>query len=413
MSALRRQLLDRLPAIAGFLVIAVIFLTGVLHRHTVRAGWEQVRVPMGANGPWEDAGTVTYNIDCKQKGIDPYSVPCAPGDRNYNYPPIWLDLGYLGVHGTSAPGMGWIFLIFTVSVYVFVLRARSVFSAVCVFIAITFSSSLTLALERGNTDQAILFLLCFAFLIASRLPQPRGNLLRGVTVVFLTALKIYPVAAAISLLRGRGLWATLGWGAAAVAFLVVTCGSDLAKVFHETPTLLYATFGIIPTAYAAGTLVHQDLSLWVMSHRAAEFGISAALFVCFAALGAAFPRKAEAFLPAIQGDRFQDSLAIACVGIYCFAFSGGASFNYRLIFLVPVLALLLQAFERGQRNAALLSILITTYLVVPYPHGRLRAAMDLLVFLSFSIWLGTFAKRELSKEPVPEPHPRQVLTEAA
>ena len=400
MPGLRRALLERVPALAGFMVLAVIFLVGGQHGGTAGAGGERLKAPVTASGPWEDAGTITYNIDCKEKGLNPYRVPCAPGDRNYNYPPVWLQLSHLGVHVKSTPVLGWLFTAFTVVVYLLMLRSRTAFSAVCVFIAIALSSPLILATERGNNDQVVLFLLCFAFLLASRLPESRGNLLRGAAVMLLTALKIYPVAATISLWRGRrGLWMVFGWGVASVALLVVTAGSSLADVFHETPTLLYATFGIMPVLYWAGLLAHHDLSSWVVLHRTADFGLAAALFLGFTALGAAFAGQAERFLPAIRIGRFRDSLAIACAGIYCFAFSGGASFDYRLIFLIPVLAFLLQAFDAGKRSAAWLCMVIVAYLVVPSVHGRPRAAMDLLLFLAFSIWLGAFAHRQLRIAP--------------
>jgi hypothetical protein len=401
MPGFHRQLLERVPVIAGFLVVSGIFLTGALHRGTVLAGWEQLKVPMNTWGPWEDSKFMAYNVDCTLNGANPYRTVCAPGDRAYNYPPIWLKLNHLGVHAQSGPALGWILASLTVLSYLLVLRTRTMFSALCVLIAIIPANPLLLALERGNSDQAILFLLTVTFFVASRLPQSRQNLLRGATVICLTVLKIYPVATAISLLRGRrGIWMVLGCGVASVALLIRTAGYDLVEVFHETPSELVATFGVIPALYWAGRLVHLDLASWVVLHRTADFCIGVTLFACFAALGALSPERVEQFLPPVRIGLFRDSLALACTGIYCFAFVGGANYDYRLIFLIPVLARLLQAFDAGQKRAVWFSVVIVVYMVIPFVHSRPREAFDVLLFAAFAAWLGAFAKRELYAAPL-------------
>ena len=326
-----------------------------------------------------------------------YHAICAPGGAGYNYPPIWLKMHLLGVQAHSGDTLGWTFLVLTVISFAVVLRARSLFSAVCVLLYIVLSEPLRLALERGNCDQVILFLLVFTFLLASRLSGPRRAVLRGVAVVCLTVMKIYPVGAAVALLHRRGgVWRVLGWGAAALLMLLLTAGSDLVSVFHATPSQLHATFGIIPTLYWIGRVAHHDLSTWVVIHRGGDFAIAVSLVLICAALGAAFPRPVERFLPVIHTERFRDSLAIACVGIYCFVFTGGASFDYRLIFLMPVFAFLLETFDSGKRGAAWSAVLIIVYMAIPYNHGRPRAVLDVVVVASCAAWLGTFARREMA-----------------
>jgi hypothetical protein len=63
--------------------------------------------------------------------------------------------------------------------------------------------------------------------------------------------------------------------------------------------------------------------------------------------GAACGRRFDRFLPPLDCDTAIGCIAIACLAIFCFAFTSGASYNYRLIFLLGALAYLVDDMNQG------------------------------------------------------------------
>lgn len=390
------RLLSRLPAILAFLSLAAVFLVGVIRHHDgSRSGWEQLQVKVLPLGPWEDTKFIAYAIDCDVRGVNPYVTMCEPKTMDYtsvyNYLPVWLQLRHLGVTVANSVAMAWCLLLLTVVAYSIALRAVSRFSAVAVFCAIALSHPLRLAMERANTDEVIFFLLVVSCALVARLPLRVRPWVLGSAVAVLTCLKIYPVAAAVSTWRTRRGWQIAILSAVVSAGLLFAAAGHAVKyVFANTPQSVYTSFGIIPTIFAVGRLGRLDLQPWVESHRSLEGGVAVLLFAAAAAVGAVRRRPLSRILPPLGADSFRGMLALACAGIYCFAYAAGASFDYRLIFLTGPLAFLLEAHDAGQRAVRPAIILLIVYLAIPYRFVVIHEAFDLATFLLLAVWLGCF-----------------------
>ena len=91
----------KMPATAALAAIVLTLGLGTVIRGSLPSAWRIFRIPALAT-TFSDTMTVTNSIDCLLSGQDPYVVRSFdPFQRVYNYPPIWLDLRYLGITGRS------------------------------------------------------------------------------------------------------------------------------------------------------------------------------------------------------------------------------------------------------------------------------------------------------------------------
>ena len=125
-------------------------------------------------------------------------------------------------------------------------------------------------------------------------------------------------------------------------------------------------------------------------------------FLFFAGIGLRFRRHLEGRLPALGAPTFRGTLAASCAAIYCFAFIGGASFNYRLIFLTGVLALLLRANDDGLYSVRPYAVTIVLYLAIPGRFIVLHEACDAAVFGFLSAWLAVMCQQAIGSKSAME-----------
>ena len=118
------------------------------------------------------------------------------------------------------------------------LKARSWLSGIIIFFAVI-SRSVLFAVERGNTDQIIFFLMVFGFFLIDRQKIRLKPFFKGLLIVLLTVLKIYPVAAAVIFIRHRrGILKAVLTGTLSIAALVLTAGPRLPVLLGNTPQRL-------------------------------------------------------------------------------------------------------------------------------------------------------------------------------
>jgi hypothetical protein len=223
-----------MPALAGIVTILAALGIGTHIRGNLTDAWELLHIP-SSKPPFMDTVFITHAIDCVLAGQDPYVVGSFdPWGRVYNYPPIWLDARYLGVSSRSTNLIGTALALLTVISCTFLFRARTWSSALIIFLAII-SRSVLFALERGNTDELIFFLLVFGlFLIDQQRPALKSPLI-GLLIAILTVLKVYPLVVSLIFIGKRnGVIKMLLAVTASVVALLLTSG-------HRLPTLLAAT----------------------------------------------------------------------------------------------------------------------------------------------------------------------------
>ena len=290
-----------------------------------------------------DTRTVTHSIDCLLAGENPYFVRSYdPWHRLYNYPPIWLDLRYLGVTSRSTNFLGITLALLLVGSSLLLFRAKTWLAAAFVFLALI-SRAILFGLERGNIDQLIFASLVFGFFLIDRQQSHRtaslNELFSALLIVLLTILKIYPVVGAIILLRSRnGLFKTILTAVAAIAALLLTSGHDLSLLLANTPLDYMMSFGAFPFFLAIVNLILPSSQSFFVLHRyVAPF---AAILLAALSLTAAllFRNRLQQLLPRLDPDHARGRIAICGLAIFAFAFTFSASYNYRLVFLFGPLA---------------------------------------------------------------------------
>ena len=137
-----------------------------------------------------DMHAVTDQAACSAQGYNAYEVnSCAP--LKFNYPPIWLQLGYLGINGLDSAWLSILVAFIAFVVVATLLKGRSALNGVLSSAAIL-SPSVMMGVERGNIDLVILALVGSAALVFKDTNFRRAF---GASLVVLVAvlLKLYPV----------------------------------------------------------------------------------------------------------------------------------------------------------------------------------------------------------------------------
>jgi hypothetical protein len=379
----------KLPVLAAVLAVLAALFVGAQTHGSVDAAWRTLQIP-STTPLFADTRTVTDSIDCLAKGQDPYVTrACDPWHRLYNYPPIWLDARFLGVTSRSSNLIGTAISILMVGTLLLLFNARTWISAILIFFAVT-SQSLLFAVARGNIDQLIFFLLVIGFFWIEQRRATSNVYFSGPLIVLLTVLKIYPVVAAALFLRYRnGFIKMLLVAVFAITALFLTSGHRLPTIFANTPLEFDMTFGSYPFFVA---LSQHTVRFWrpviEANHSIARIG-AILLGSLAAAAGAIYGNRFQRFLPEIDLQRAKGCITVSCLAIFCFVFISGANFDYRLIFLLGVLAYLVEDINEGVSLrslpfAVIILLLLWKPLYLSFPYELL----DGMVFVIASAWLG-------------------------
>jgi hypothetical protein len=393
------RVLARVPVIAAALVVSITL--AVAGRHGgMKHAWENLGVEKAMEPLFGDTRTVTHSIDAVRQHEDPYVVTSFdPWHRVYNYPPIWLGLRYFGVNSQSTIVLGTLFGLLTLGSLLMLFRPSGWFAWVVVFLAAT-SRAVLFAVERGNIDQVILFLFVALTLWAARKPKRLRDASNSVMIVCLTVLKIYPIAAAVMLLRGRKqLLLFCGTVIAAVVAFALTTGHRFALILHNTPTDTRISFGAYPACVALSRF-HLFVSTEFMAAHPHSVTVMAAVVALLAlALRMCFRRRVTPFLPRLDTESPLGLVATGCIAIYLLTFAAGSNYDYRLIFLLGPLAYLVSDARGVRLHTVPVILLFVAYLWKPYDYLARAELLDLLCFAIASAWLlGSLLDRLWMKE---------------
>lgn len=378
----------KVPVAAALATIALFLGLGTVVRGSVPAAWRILRIP-ALDPTFADTRTVTNSIDCLLSGQDPYVVRSFdPWQRVYNYPPIWLDLRYLGITGRSTNLLGAFMALLLASSLFLLFSATRLGSALVVFLAII-SGPVLFAMERGNIDQVLFALLVFGFFMIERTRDSARTFFECSLIVVLTILKIFPIAAVVVLLKNRQrlLLAALTI-VVSVAALLVTCGQDLPRVFANTPRIAAETsFGGYTFFVAISHAIHGLPTALRINPRIALIG-SLLLALLSVVAGLKYRTHLDKFLPSLDFCRARGCIAVSCLAIYIFIFLVGANFNYRLIFLLGVLGYLVEDIEQTRTSRSLPpAVAIVFFCLIPFRLVLLREVLDGLIFCAACAWL--------------------------
>jgi hypothetical protein len=283
-----------------------------------------------------DMHTITSGWECTRRGIAVVPTnPCDPLHRAMNYPRLWMAPAFLGIGQGASFALGIVAVVlFLASVLLVVGRLYPVEGVV--YTAALCSPAVMLGVERGNVDLVVFAVLALALLVFRR--SPAGRAVGHGLFLFAATLKLFPTFGWGPIIRQRLPFAIAGAAGVASIFAayVVVMLDDIREIRRVSPRVDRYTYGL-------GPLADLDRFGWVP--RPAFEAAAVGLGIGAAALIAWTRRRLEPARDARAADAF-------CVGagVYCGSYLFFYNFDYRLIFLLLTLPLLLLAIRtRGTR----------------------------------------------------------------
>lgn len=326
-----------------FLIVGLLIAVGLLFHFQGAAAWRLWNIPT-MSIRFADAGNILFGVESARAGYDPlYQNPFDPFGRVIVYPRIWLLLGLLRLSSAQTD-------IFVVVETLLCLLGLFVFTdrldrrAAVGIAAFLISPGVMLCFERGNPDLVAFFLLAAALAIL-----PRMRVLSLLLIELAAFLKLYP-AIALGVLLREPKKALTGWLAAALAVFMLYAAffwRDIRHIFAVSPKGAGFNFGV------------EVASLWFFdltgSRPLANVLLALSYLLVYAVTFYMLFRSYRdgPGLP-VENLRSLDAFRVGAL-IYMGTFLQGNTWNYRLIFLIfaiPMLVSWARAGSSAGRNMA-------------------------------------------------------------
>lgn len=381
--------------------------SGVLAAATAVVGpasaWSVVGVPVGDRN-FGDLNVIFVAAQCASD--DPSwtaaSEPCQPGMSHYNYPSVWAKaFGILGADpswtSTVATLLMAAFIVSLVPMTWWALGSPRQLPAVIGMTFVACTPPIWLAFQRGNID-----LLMFALIaLAVGLWIHSASKSAAATIAIATALKVFPVGAVLMLLsRQRPRRGALLTFAATAAVGLAVIFSDLAIISARTPQIDGASFGTGVLPLLASNQL--DLGWSSALTRLAGLAVFAAALalLALALTGHWLGRIGDewsSLIRDVSADVTATALILAGSGVFLVAYILGPSYDYRLMFLIPVIAGLLRI---GSAFALVSAGVVAVQLLLSYSQfiGAAEYLSDLMLLVLAPVLVVT-AVRILRKVP--------------
>jgi hypothetical protein len=312
--------------------------------------WGELGVPAASPG-FLDLRSLTSGWDCARndQGAWPDN-PCDPYGRPENYPRIWLAASIFGLGQDDTYVLGSLLaVLFFVSAILVVPRQAPVGVAVVYGVALC-SPTVMLGVERGNVDILLFTMIAAAGLVLRR--KSYGPPVASALVLAAAVLKLFPIAAI-------GMLAGLPRRTAAVCISIV--GGLFAVYAAATYRDIQTIERVLPQVneYSYGI---NMMGAWLGSIVGSGRAWNVALVLAGLAVALALRRRLATRLPAPSARDLD--LFWAGAGIYVATFALVRSYDYRLVFLLLTIPLLVRwATARAILPlATAISVLLTLWL---------------------------------------------------
>lgn len=300
-------------------------------------GWESVwralAIP-SLSPAFADMRTVQGALFSQASGLNPQDLnPSDPWRRVMNYPSVWIWLAdWAGLENESnyLAVVSAMVLAFLVVCYRMLGRFPS-----SLFLLMCFSGASLLVVERGNNDVVVFALLYFA--ASSRAA------LSALAVVFSTMLKIYPVFSIAAFLRGRRRFLYM---LALTPWVLLYLWPEVSAIRSGTPGSWMMSYGSQSVLYLAEALGE--------TFQAGALSVGLVL-TALAGLSVKPIRDSLSFR---EGTHLEERFFLIGSCIYLGTFLLASNWDYRMIFLLFCIPLLIKASSRSLRLGATTVLLL-------------------------------------------------------
>jgi hypothetical protein len=300
---------------------------------------------------FSDWHAVVAASDCADLGFNVYRQnPCDVSGLIHEYGAIWLKLGRLGLTRENYWGIGLSISTSFLVAAALVLRPKNGGQfALC--LAAVCSPAVMLGVERANVDLLIFTLLLPITLLLCRSERSARTLAMAL-LFLLTVLKLYPGVAAASVLwtsaRRRSIFTIIGLFVFTVATWVVLDRDNLALVLNvfERPNVLLPAFGSRLLFDAL-----RSLHLWPLTFLSSIWAGTIALILVLLVSWHCAYRTPRGQPLSIAECRTGYVKFVAGTAIFIFAFAATTNYDYRYVFVLFSIPLLLRYLEHAPQSS--------------------------------------------------------------
>ncbi len=271
-----------------------------------------------------DLRVITSGLETVKLGIDPLiDNPSDPWKRPLNYPRIWQYLSIFNINSNHTIAIG-IFLIFLFFINVVIIYKKPNTKLIIIILLLLLSPTILLALERGNIDIIMLFLITLSVIFINR------N--KFISVFFiLTAfiLKLFPIFGSALILKFKEKKFKnylLIIFLFSLAYTILTF-SELKIIKLSTPEDWYNSYGMkVFITYLKQTNITVFQKTYFIPYILVTVILIISVITLIKKRGLLFP---EVILEDMNLDFFRVGASIF-LGIFIL----GNNYSYRLIFLI-------------------------------------------------------------------------------
>jgi hypothetical protein len=265
------------------------------------------------------------------KGIDAYA-PHACNVDNFNIPPTWLWVGFLGVDGSDSSWLSVAVIAATMIVMVLLVQGRSWYHGVIALGAII-SPSVMMGVERGNLDLLVLALVGSAALIYEE--RRVGRACGAIAFLGLgVALKLFPMFCVSLAARYSRKAFIFACATAALSSIYLGLAAEYVLLIRRNvPTTFILSYGYKAIFLGVDHIRSEaGLSPIGLADTWMPASTAAVVLICAATVAVnSFRNQCEFCSVQISA---AGTAFLFGAGIYCGTYLLGTNFIYRLMFLL-------------------------------------------------------------------------------
>ena len=278
--------------------------------------------------------------------------------RVMNYPLIWVYIfNFVGKLINPVTFFGYSQILFY---FIYAYYAQSKVTNIGILIilfCLLFSPPLLLALERGNNDLTIFFLIMIGFLSSS--------FIRGLLLGIAIALKVYPVFLIIIYFLLNKLNRSFLFGLLLTSPLILFTMLQLNIYIGNTEVSFSGNFGLLTMGLFFQKII--TLLLQINMNKILLIFLSVIIFfVSVKALNHFLNDQVSKFLSKLSKNRKNFELFILSTGLSVLIFLTFSSWAYRLVFLLPATIIFIKEFNLSYHFLNFRNFLVFFLLTSPF-----------------------------------------------